>query len=235
METDGNPQEKGSLTKRVLATDRWFREFSSKPFLFSLSVQCATRSRFKNTTALPAWKLCNCIYTRPCAGTQFPFKAVWMSYAKARMTEILSNSTGQALKNLERHWWSELGEQNCSISLALCGAQCVTDMWSIMSSIMSSMAPWYTDIYNYLWYIDPYIYCMYWCSTACAMFLSKKTTVWKKKRGPWPSPALQGSKRPHRMPAPRPARGTRSKDTNRERMDILIYIYNIIIIIIIII
>ena len=54
METEGNPQEEGSLTKRVLATDRWFREFSSKPFLFSLSVQCATRSRFKNTTALPA-------------------------------------------------------------------------------------------------------------------------------------------------------------------------------------
>lgn len=156
--TDGNgcnPQEEGSLTKRVLATDRWFREFSSKPFLFSLSMQCATRSRFKNTTALPAWKLCNCIYTRPCAGTQFPFKAVWMSYAKARMTEILSNSTGQALKNLERHWWSELGEQNCSISLALCGAQCVTDMWSILIHyvIQSSMAPWYTDIYIYLLHV----------------------------------------------------------------------------------
>ena len=150
METDGNPQEEGSLTKRVLATDRWFREFSSKPFLFSLSVQCATRSRFKNTTALPAWKLCNCIYTRPCAGTQFPFKAVWMSYAKARMTEILSNSTGQALKNLERHWWSELGEQNCSISLALCGAQCVTDMWSILIHyvIHGAMIYWYLHIFT---------------------------------------------------------------------------------------
>ena len=82
-----------------------------------------------------------------------PFKAVCMSCAMARMTETLSNSTGQALKNLDRHWWSELGKHK---------ALCTVCHWYVIH-IHPLCHPWHqiTDTFNYSMHS---FYCISCCS-----------------------------------------------------------------------